>query len=116
MKFAREKAQFLAESVASFVTFVNRQHKVNTILSDPDMLFRLKNLVEEYRLQLLASELIRVNRFVWEERESSILIGRIKKGIATIHDYVENNKDGLFIFSARLYTLTSICELDNEYF
>lgn len=114
MELAREKAQFLAENVASFVRFVYRQYEVNTILSDPNMLFRLKNLVEEYRLQLLASELTRVNRFVWEDRESSILIGRIKKGITNIYDYVENNKDSLFIFTARLYTLHSICVSINE--
>ncbi|RTR33864.1 hypothetical protein EKG37_06490 [Robertmurraya yapensis] len=114
MEFTREKAQFLAENVASFVKFVNRQYEVNSVLSDPNMLFRLKSLVEEYRLQLLASELLRVNRFVWEKRDSEILIDRIKKGITSIDEYVENNHDGLFIFTARLYTLKSICPSINE--
>lgn len=107
MEHEKEKVMLLAENLLGFVDFV-RKHDSHNFLSDPEYQFRLKNLVEEYKLHLLASEILRINQFTREKKQTNILISRVKKAIESIDEFVENNVDRLFIFSARLYTLKAI--------
>lgn len=109
MEFEREKAILLADSLKNFVQFVEKSYQQNTYTSDQNKLYRLHNLVDEYKLRLLADEILRVNHFMWDEKVTTILVNRVRNAISSIDEYVENNIDGLFIFSARIYTLQSIC-------
>lgn len=109
MDFERERAKLLAENLKGFVLFVEKSYQQNTYMSDQDKLFRLRNLVEEYKFQLLADEILRVNQFEWDAKVTTILVERVRNGINSIDEYVENNMNGLFIFSARIHTLQSIC-------
>lgn len=109
VNFEREKAKLLVENLKNFVHFVKKSYHTNTYMSDSEKLFRLRNLVEEYKFQLLADEIERVNQFMWDEKVTAILVNRVRRGIESIVEYVENNKDGLFIFSARIHTLQSLC-------
>lgn len=111
MELEQEKIILLAENLLGFVTFVQNSYIHNTYMSDKEQLYRLKNLVDEYKLQLLAEELIRINRFSWEKEETEPLVERVNKGVNSINEYIKNNLDGLFIFSARVYTLKSNCEM-----
>lgn len=104
MNFEQERAILFGENLIHFAKYVY-QSSDKHILYDPDKFFRLTNLIEEYRLQVLGAEIVRLNQFSWEPRESEHLIERASQAIATIDEYIENNMDGLFIFSARVHTL-----------
>jgi len=110
MEFEREKALLLGNQLREFVAFVHQSYRDNTYMSDKDQLYRLKNLVDEYKFQLLAEEILRINQFSWEAKGTEILVGRVRKGITSIHNYIENNRNGLFIFSARVYTIKTACK------
>lgn len=109
MEFDQEKAKLLAENLIGFMEFVEKSYQNKQYMTNPDMLFRLRNLVDEYRFQLHAEEILRINRYLWDEKATSTLIKRVRKGLNSIDEYIGNNMDELFIFSARLYTLQSIC-------
>lgn len=111
VEYGREKAKLLSETLLSFNDLVIKQYQTNNFLSDPDKLFRLKNLVEEYKLHLLGSEILRINQFSYEEKETDILVERVKKAVYNIDEYIENNLEGLFIFSAKLHSLKAICRM-----
>lgn len=109
MDFDREKANLLAENIRGFIQFVSRSYQQkNNYLSDPDKLYRLKLLVEEFHLQIIADELTRINKFIYDEKYTALLVNRFRKSIHIIGDYIEQNSDDLFIFTARLHTLRSI--------
>lgn len=109
MEFEREKAKLLAENLSQFVTLVHRKEEHLTHLSDKDKLYRLKSLVDEYRLGLLAKEIARINRFSWEPEMMVLLVNRVRTSISSIDDYMENNLDDLFFYSAKVHTIKSIC-------
>lgn len=110
MNFDRVKANFLAENIKGFIDYVNKQYQQNnSYVSHPDKLYRLKLIVEEYKLPIIADELIRINRFIYDEKYTAILVNDFRKAIQIIGEYIDNNKDDLFIFTAKLYTLRSIC-------
>lgn len=91
--------------------YIHKSYEKNNIhLSNPDQLFRLKLLVEEYKFEILASELLRVNRFFYDDKVTVLLVNRFRKAIEIIDEYIENNYDGLFIFTPRLYTLKSLSQ------
>ncbi|MGG0719646.1 hypothetical protein ABE096_18970 [Robertmurraya massiliosenegalensis] len=104
MNFEQERAILFGENLIHFANYV-RHSQDKDYLFDPDKLFRLKNLIDEYRLQALGAEIVRLNQFCWEPRESERLIERASQAIANIDEYIQNNMNGLFIFSARVYTL-----------
>lgn len=106
MTYDREKAILLAENLLGFVQFVDlNYHNNRTYASDPDKLYRLKNLVDEYNFQTLAKEILRINRFSWVENETEVLVNRVRKGIDSVDEYIKNNLEGLFLFSPRVYTI-----------
>lgn len=109
MEFDREKAKLLAENLIGFIEFVEKSNQHKRYMSNSDMLFRLWSLVDEYKFQLHAEEILRVNRFNWDEKATTILLERVRKGLNSIDEYIVNNLEELFIFSARVYTLQSIC-------
>lgn len=107
MNFEMQMARLLAENIDDFIKFVHRQYenKNNCFTVNHDKLFQLKLLVEEYKFQILADELHRINRFTWDGKYTYLLVDRFREGMAIIDEYVENNYQDLFIFTARIYTL-----------
>lgn len=110
MNFEMEIAKMLAENIDGFVKFVHKhyQNKKNSLILNRDKLYQVKLLVEEFKFQILADELLRINRFIWNEEYTYLLVNRFKKGLSIIDEYIENNYDDLFIFTARLHTLKSL--------
>lgn len=107
MNFEMQMARLLAENIDDFIKFVHRQYanKNNCFTLNRDKLYQLKLLVEEYKFQILADELQRINRFTWDGKYTYLLVDRFREGMAIIDEYVENNYQDLFIFTARIYTL-----------
>ncbi|MFJ8244875.1 hypothetical protein [Peribacillus asahii] len=110
MNFEMEIAKMLAENIDGFVKFVHKhyQNKKNSLILNRDKLYQVKLLVEEFKFQILADELLRINRFIWNEEYTYLLVNRFKKGLSIIDEYIENNYDDLFILTARLHTLKSL--------
>jgi len=110
MNFEMEIAKMLAENIDGFVKFVHKhyQNKKNSLILNRDKLYQVKLLVEEFKFQILADELLRINRFIWNEEYTYLLVNRFRKGLSIIDEYVENNYDDLFILTARLHTLKSL--------
>ncbi len=100
----------LAENIDGFVKFVqlNYENRNKSYIENPDKVYQLKLLVEEYKFQLLADELWRINQFVWNEKYTMILVNSFRDGMTVIDEYVERNYNDLFIFTPRLDTLKSL--------
>lgn len=115
MNFEMQKANLLAENIKGFIEFVHTsyEHK-NSSCSNSDKLYQIKLLVEEFKFQILADELLRINRFTWDEKYTHILVDRFRIGMNIIDEYVENHYHDLFMFSARLYTLKNISSSFNR--
>ena len=109
MNFEKEKADMLAENMKSFIKYVQLNVQRNNIhLSNPDKLYRLKLLLHEFQFRIIADELLRINRFIFDEKYTAILVNRFRKGIQIIGEFIDNNYNDLYIFTPRLYTLRSI--------
>lgn len=103
------KANMLAENIKGFMEYVHKSYQENNIhLSNPDKLYRLKLLIEEFQFRMISDELLRINRFVYDEKYTSILVNSFRKGIQIIGEFIDNNYDDLFIFTPRLHTLRAI--------
>jgi len=110
MDFDKEKAILLAGNIKGFIEFVQKSYQQkNSCLSNPEKLYRLKLLVDEFHLQIIADELVRINRFMYEQKYTRLLVSRFRKALHIIGDYIDQNSNELFIFTARLHTLRSIC-------
>ncbi|MFJ7638809.1 hypothetical protein ACIQZM_00225 [Peribacillus sp. NPDC097206] len=109
MNFEMQMARMLAENIDGFVKFVQEQYQDerNCFTLNRDKLYQVKLLIEEYKFQILADELQRINRFTWDETYTYLLVDRFREGMAIIDEYVENNYQDLFILTARIYTLTN---------
>ncbi|MBP2239855.1 hypothetical protein J2Z40_000408 [Cytobacillus eiseniae] len=106
MNYEREKANMLAENLKSFTDYVLKSHKAyNIYLSNQEKLYRLSLLTDEFEIQILADELLRINRFIYDEKTTAILVERIRKALTIIGDYIDNNFNDLFIFTPRLHIL-----------
>ena len=109
MNFEKEKADMLAENMKGFIHYVQLNNQINNIhLSNPDKLYRLKLLLHEFQFRIIADELLRINRFIFDEKYTAILVNRFRKGIQIIGEFIDNNYNDLYIFTPRLYTLRSI--------
>ncbi|MFP7296358.1 hypothetical protein [Neobacillus niacini] len=108
MNFERQKAWALAENIKEFIKFIQHQKNKNNFRIDTDKLFQVKLWIEEFRFQILADELIRINQFDWDGKYTSYLVDQFQQGITIIDEYVKNNDHELFILSARLYTLKNL--------
>jgi hypothetical protein len=112
MAFEREKANLLAVNLRGFIQYVHNSFQENNKnLSNPDQLYRLKHLVDEFKFHIIADELIRINAFEYDEKYTMYLINEFNKGITIIGEYIDHNHDDLFIFSARLFTLKGLGSL-----
>lgn len=109
MKFEMQKAIMLAENINEFIKFVKKNDETrNSIILNRDKLYQIKLLIKEFKFQIIADELLRINQFYWDEKYTNILVEQFIQGINIIDEYVENNYNDLFIFSARIYTLKNL--------
>ena len=112
MNFKMKMANLLAQNITGFIEFVyTSQRNKSSLISNMDKCYQLKLLVEEYKLQIIADELQRINTFSWNEKYTYLLVEDFRKAIDVIDEYVERNYGDLFIFTARLHTLKSISQL-----
>ena len=103
------KANMLAQNIKDFIKYVHRHYQENKIyISDPNKLYRLKLLIEEFQFRIIADELLRINKFIYDEKYTAILVNSFRKGINIIGEFIENNYNDLFIFTGRLHILRSI--------
>lgn len=104
--YQMDKANLMAQSIKGFTEYVQKNYlENNRNLSHPDKLYRLKLLVEEYKLHILCNELMRINRVVYEDHYTKILIDRLSKAVEVIGEYIDQNYNDLFIFTARLHAV-----------
>lgn len=112
MNFEMQKANMLAEHMNDFMQYVQRSYQSkNGIYSNKDKIYQIKLWMEEFKFQIIADELLRINQFSWDEKYTYYLVGQFQKGINIIEEYVSNNYNDLFLFTARLYTLKNIGQL-----
>jgi hypothetical protein len=105
-----QKALILAENIIGFMKFVQNQRKNNNFRMDNNKLLQIKYLIEEFKFQIVADELIRINQFDWDEKYTLYLVDQFQKGINIIDEYVKNNYNELFIVTARLHTLKNLVD------
>lgn len=108
MKFEMQKAIILAQNINGFIKFVESQKTKNNFRIDTDKLYQVKLLIEEFKFQILADELLRINQFDWDGKYTHYLVDQFQQGINIIDEYVKNNYNDLFILTARLYTLKNL--------
>ncbi|MET3196092.1 hypothetical protein [Bacillus sp. OAE603] len=110
MKFEMQKANMLAGSINGFIKFIHKSHETSkhNFIKNTDKIYQIKLLIEEFRFQVLADELIRINRFTWDEKYTYLLVDNLVKGLNIISEYIERNYNELYLFSARVYTLENL--------
>ncbi|EDL66616.1 hypothetical protein [Bacillus sp. SG-1] len=112
MNFNLQKAKLLTVNLQGFIDLVSRIHdQQSNIVVNQDILYRLKLLVEEFRLQLLADELKRLTKFDGEERQTLLNTEKVNEKIIIIDDFIQQNYDDLFIFSGRVHSIRSIISM-----
>ncbi|ULT59026.1 hypothetical protein L1999_11070 [Neobacillus drentensis] len=115
MKFERQKAIMLAETIHEFIKYVRKSHEnKNSFRFNIDKLYQVNLLVEEYKFQMIADELMRINQYSWDGKYTYYLVDGFKKGIDVIDDYVRNNYEELYLLTARLYPLKDLLQLFNR--
>lgn len=115
MNFEMQKANLLAENIKEFIKFVNKsyENKASTMIN-MEKLYHIKLLIDEHKFKLLADELTRINKFSWDEKYTYYLVDRFQAGLSIIDDYVQYHENDLFMISARVYTLKSLCGAFNK--
>ncbi|MEH7355649.1 hypothetical protein V7150_19155 [Neobacillus drentensis] len=112
MNFEMQKANMLAEHINGFIKYVQRSYKSkNSLHSNKDKIYKIKLWMEDFKFQIIADELLRINQYSWDEKYTYYLVEQFRKGINIIDEYVTNNYNELFIFTARLYTLKNLSQL-----
>lgn len=70
MNFEMKIANMLADNIIVFIDFVYYKYEnQNRFNSNKDKLYQLKLLVEEFQLQMLSDELLRINMHTWDENK-----------------------------------------------
>jgi hypothetical protein len=111
MNFERQKAMMLSENIIGFIKYVQKRHEhKNSIRFHPDKLYQIKLFIEEYKFQILADELLRINQFDWDGKYTYYLVDQFKEGFNIIDEYVKNNYQDLFLLTARLHTLKDLSQ------
>ena len=105
MEFKMQKAIMLAENINGFISFVHNNKNVSL---NSDKLYQIKLIMEDFKFQILADELLRINQFDWDEKYTLLLVDRFISGMNIIEEFVKNNYNDLFILSARIHTLMSL--------
>jgi hypothetical protein len=115
LKFEMQKAIMLAENINEFIKYVQKNHEIkNSFRFNIDKLYQVKLLIEEYKFQMIADELLRINQYSWDGKYTYYLVDGFKKGMDVIDDYVKNHYEELYLLSARLYTLKDLIQLFNR--
>ena len=104
MNFEMQKANMLAKNINEFIKFIQKSHENKRT----DKVYQIKLLMEEFKFQILADELLRINQYSWDEKYTCYLVDRFIEGINVIEEYVKHNYDDVYIFSARLHTLMNL--------
>ncbi len=105
MNFNMKIANLLAKNINEFIQFVKGHEKKSCFILNKDKVYQVRLFVDEFKFQLLADELKRINQFTWNESYTLLLVERFQKGLDVIDEYIERNYDELFIITARLETL-----------
>lgn len=109
MNFEMQKAIMLAENINGFIKLVQENHEnKNSFRFNTDKLYQIKLIMEDFKFQIVADELLRINQFDWNEKYTYFLVDQFNQGISIIEEYLKNNYDDLFLLTARLYTLKSL--------
>lgn len=109
MKFEMQKAIMLSENIDDFIKYVQHNHEnKNSYRFNPDKLYQIKLLIDEYKFQLIADELWRINQYDWDGKYTHILVDLFKEGIQVIDEFVKNNSNDLFLLRGRLFTLKNL--------
>jgi hypothetical protein len=109
MDFRMQKAIMLAENIHGFIKYVQTYHEnKNSFRFHSDKLYQIKLFIDEYKFQILADELWRINQYEWDEKYTHLLVDSFIKGIKVIEEYVNRHSDELFLLKGRLYTLNNI--------
>ncbi|PAE26655.1 MULTISPECIES: hypothetical protein [Bacillaceae] len=108
MPVEMQKAILLAENIKGFISFINKNLDHNIFYMDQDKLHQIKLIAEDYKFHILADELIRINRFVWDPKYTHYLVDRCIKGLRIIDEFTERNYNSLFMLTGRLYTLKNL--------
>ncbi|GLB60506.1 hypothetical protein [Cytobacillus sp. NCCP-133] len=103
-----QKAILLAENIKGFLSFINKNLDHNTFYMDQDKLHQIKLIAEDFKFHILADELIRINRFVWDPKYTHYLVDRFRRGLQIIDEFTERNYHSLFMVTGRLYTLKNL--------
>jgi len=101
-----QKAILLAENINDFIKFVQQNGRDNFL--HPDKLYQIKLWMEDFKFQIIADELLRINQFDWDEKYTFYLVSEFKKGLYIISEYVKNHYSDLFLITARLHTLMNL--------
>jgi hypothetical protein len=105
------KANLLAENLQGLIDLVNKTYHHHTyFVPNQDVLYRLHALVGEFRFQILADELLRLNKYSWDEKQTVDIIEKLDKKIAIIDEFIRNNYNDLFLFSGRVHSIRSIMD------
>lgn len=108
MNFEMQKAIMLAENIHSFIKLVHKyHHHKNSFRLNPDKLYQIKLIIEDFKFQILADELIRINKYDWNEKYTYHLVDQFNQGINIIAEYLKNNYVELFLLSGRVHILMS---------
>ncbi|WP_174727009.1 hypothetical protein [Mesobacillus harenae] len=108
MRFEMQKANLLAENINHFITFVDRIQNNPSFSLNIDKMYQIELFIEEFKFQVIADELVRINRFDWDEKYTSLLVTRFRKGFKVIDEYVNRNYNDLFLLTARIHTLNNL--------
>jgi hypothetical protein len=115
MNFEMQKANMLAENINGFIKYVQRSHENKNLLRfNPDKVYQIKLFMEEFKFQILADELLRINKYDWDGKYTHYLVDQFNEGIAIIDEFVKNNYNDLFLYTARLYTLKNLSQSFNR--
>jgi hypothetical protein len=109
MKFEMQKAILLSENIDGFIKFVQHNHEnKNSYRFNPDKLYQIKLFIDEYKFQLIADELWRINQYDWDGKYTHILLDLFIQGFNVIDEYVNNHAHDLFLLKGRLFTLKNL--------
>ncbi|KKK38528.1 hypothetical protein WQ57_07950 [Mesobacillus campisalis] len=112
MELERLKAILTASHMKEFAEFVDYGYIAKPqLIPNREKHFRLKMLMEEFNFLGVANELLRLNQYVCEQRETKMLLDRFSHGLRHVAEYVSQNQEDLYLFSGRIYTLEHDIEL-----
>ncbi|WP_050614358.1 hypothetical protein [Bacillus testis] len=112
MEFKMEMANLLAKNIKEFIDLVDKHQKDdNHLIVNKDKVYQVKLFIEEWKFQVLADELQRINQFCWNEKYTCLLVEDFRKGMVVIDEYVARNYDDLFILAGRLHILGNISRM-----